>query len=124
MKDIVWQFLQPAINVGLTEFDFWEMTLAEVQRYIEGAVWRMRTQAQYDYTLSNLIGISVGRVVSNEVHLPSIEEAYPNLFEEVSEEEVSAKEEEIAITNSTNRFMEFALRHNASVKQKGENNDE
>lgn len=99
------------------------MTLAEIQRYIDGAVWRMRTQAQYDYTLSNLIGISVGRVVSNEVQIPPIEQAYPNLFEEVDEDEVAAKEEEIAVTNSTNRFMEFALRHNA-MKQKGENNND
>lgn len=115
--------LQPAINVGLTEFDFWEMTIAEVQRYVDGAVWRMRTKAQYDYMLADLIGISVSRVMSNEVQFPSIASVYPNLFEAEAEEVVAAREEEIAITNSTNRFMEFALKHNASVKQKGENND-
>jgi hypothetical protein len=115
--------LQPAINVGLTEFDFWQMTIAEAQRYVDGAVWRMRTKAQYDYILADLIGISVSRVMSNEVQYPPIEDAYPNLFDKPSEEEVEAKKEEIAITNSTNRFMEFALKHNASVKQKGENND-
>lgn len=123
MKDIVWQFLQPAINVGLEEFNFWEMTLAEIQRYIEGAEWRMRTKAQYDYMLSDLIGISVGRMMSNEIHLPPIESVYPNLFEEVDEEEKAQKEEEIAVANSTNRFMEFALKHNA-MKQKGENNND
>ena len=114
--------LQPAINVGLREFDFWEMTLAEVQRYIQGAEWRMRTKAQYDYVSANLIGVSVGRVISNEIQFPPIEEVYPNLFEKPDEEEVAAKEEEIATINSTNRFMEFALRHNA-MKQKGEVND-
>ena len=109
--------------MGLTEFNFWEMTLAEVQRYIDGAEWRMRTQAQYDYTLANLIGISVSRVMSNDVKFPSIEKVYPNLFADVDKAEMQSKEEEIAITNSTNRFMEFAMKHNAAVKKKGENND-
>jgi hypothetical protein len=116
--------LQPAINVGLTEFDFWSMTLIEVNRYIEGAEWRMRTKAQYDYALANLIGISVGRVMSNEIEFPPIEDVYTNLFEKPNEEEVKSKQEEIAITNSTNRFMEFALKHNAAMKQKGETNDD
>lgn len=124
MTDTVWQMLQPAINVGLTEFDFWRMTVAEVQRYVDGAVWRMRTQAQYDYTLANLFGISVSRVMSNEVEFPPIEDVYTNLFEKPSEEEVQAKKEEVATINSTNRFMEFALKHNAAVKQKGEINDD
>lgn len=98
------------------------MTVAEVQRYINGAEWRMKTKAQYDYVLADLIGISVGRVMSNEVHLPDIADVYPNLFEKESEEKIEAKKEEVAAINSTNRFMEFALRHNA-MKQKGENNN-
>lgn len=115
--------LQPAINVGLDESSFWEMTLAEIQRYIKGAEWRMRTKAQYDYMLANLIGVSVGRIMSNEIQFPPIEEVYTNLFDKPDEEEVAAKEEEVAIINSTNRFMEFALKHNA-MKKKGEVNDD
>ena len=95
------------------------MTVAEVQRYIEGAEWRMRTQAQYDYVLADLIGVSVSRVMSSEVQFPDIADVYPNLFEKPSEEEIKSKEEEVATVNSTNRFMEFALKHNA-MKQKGE----
>lgn len=98
------------------------MTLGEIQRYIEGAEWRMRTKAQYDYALADLIGISVSRTMSNEIKLPPIEDVYTNLFEKPSEEEVAAKQEEVAIINSTNRFMEFALKHNA-MKKKGEIND-
>lgn len=95
------------------------MTVAEIQRYIEGAEWRMRTQAQYDYVLADLIGVSVSRVMSSEVHFPDIADVYPNLFEKESEEEIQTKQEEIATVNSTNRFMEFALKHNA-MKKKGE----
>lgn len=114
--------LQPAINLGLDEERFWEMTVAEIQRYTEGATWRMRTQAQFDYMLANLIGVSVARVVSKEAEFPSIEKVYPTLFtaEEVSKEQEKVKEEEAKITNSKNRFLEFAMKHNAKIRAKEE----
>lgn len=37
--------LQPAINLGLDEERFWEMTVAEVERYTDGAIWRLKSQA-------------------------------------------------------------------------------
>lgn len=112
------QLLQPAINFGLEEEKFWEMTIAEIKRFIEGATWRMKSKAQFDYMLANLIGVSVSRVISKEAEFPSIEKVYPVLFEkELAEQEKQQKEEEIAITNSTNRFLEFALKHNARIKE-------
>lgn len=98
------------------------MTVAEVQRAMEGAVWRMKAQAQFDYSLANTIGFSVGRVVDNKITLPAIEDIYPDLFQEEikkrEEEEKLAQQEAIATQNSVNRFMEFALKHNAK-KRKG-----
>lgn len=82
----------------------------------------MKSQAQFDYMLANLIGVSVARIVSKEAEFPSIEKVYPTLFtaEEISEEEKKVKEEEAMITNSKNRFLEFALKHNARLKTKEE----
>lgn len=82
----------------------------------------MRTQAQFDYMLANLIGVSVARVVSKEAEFPSIEKVYPTLFtaEEVSKEQEKVKEEEAKITNSKNRFLEFAMKHNAKIRAKEE----
>jgi hypothetical protein len=92
------------------------MTVAEIERYLQGAVWRMKNQAQFDYTLANLIGVSVGRIVDGGNDFPSLEEVYPDLFEE----EIKNKptEEEVNMTNSTNRFLEFALKHNAKLEKK------
>lgn len=92
------------------------MTLAEIERWQEGAIFRLKSKAQLDYTLANLIGVSVGRMMSKDVQYPNIEDVYPNLFEKEKEER--NEEAEIA-TNNINRFMEFALRHNAMMK-KGE----
>jgi hypothetical protein len=112
--------LQPAINLGLPEREFWEMTVAEIERFVKGAEYRMRLQAQMDYMLGNLIGISVGRCVSKDVTYPPIEKVYPTLFEAPSPEEVQKEEEEKLVTNSTNRFMEFAMKHNAKFNKNKE----
>lgn len=109
--------LQPAINLGLEEEKFWEMTVAEIERYMEGATWRYKMKAQFDYILADLTGISIARVVSKGATMPTIEEVYPTLFEA---ELKKKREEEIRITNSTNRFMEFALKHNAKINTKKE----
>lgn len=121
MTDIAQKLLQPAINVGLSELDFWNMTKAEIERYVEGAIWRMRSQAQFDYCLADLIGISVARVMSDDVEYPPIEKIYPTLFDDVIQEQKRQQEEELRMVDSTNRFMEFALKHNARIREGVEN---
>lgn len=114
------QLLQPAINLGLPEREFWEMTVAEITRYVQGAEYRMKLQAQMDYMLGNLIGISVARCVSKDATYPPIEKVYPSLFEAPPQEEIERVEEEKLVTNSTNRFMEFAMKHNANFRKNKE----
>lgn len=116
MTDIAWRLLQPALNLGLSEFDYWNMTVAEVVRYCEGATWRTKTQAQLDYVLADLIGASVARLMTSNAKYPPIEQVYPTLF---TEEARQAREEEERLRNSTNRFMEWAMRHNAKKRNKG-----
>lgn len=121
---MVMALLQPSINLGLLERDFWDMTPGEVERYSKGAVWRLQSQAQFDYSLANLIGVSVGRIMGGGEY-PSIYEVYPELFqEEIEAAEKQRKEEEEAMEKSRNRFLEFALKHNAKMKKKGAENKE
>lgn len=88
---------------------------------MEGATWRMKSKAQFDYILGNLIGVSVARVISKEAEYPSIEKVYPSLFEaEIDKAKEEEKEEEARLTNSKNRFLEFALKHNAKLRNKEE----
>lgn len=118
MYDIAYKLLQPCINLGLDEEKFWDMTVAELQRYCDGALWRIKQRASLDYVLANLIGVSNARLLSSEVKYPSLEEAYPDLFAaEIEKEKQRIKAEEIAIQNSTNRFLEFARRHNAKKRR-------
>lgn len=96
------------------------MTVAEINRFIEGAKHQMKMRAQFDYMLGNLIGISVARCISKEATYPPIEKVYPTLFEAPSPEEVQREEEEKIVTNSTNRFLEFAMKHNANFNKNKE----
>ena len=90
------------------------MTIAEIQRFIEGATWRYKMNAQFDYQLADLIGVSVARLLSSNAKLPTLEEVYPTLFEK--EEKPIVKEDTTTI--SQNRFLAFAQAHNARM-QKG-----
>ena len=92
------------------------MTKAEVERYLQGAVWRLKQQAQFDYSLAELIGASVARVLDSSNSFPSLYDMYPNLFEE---EKAAESKVETATTNSINNFMAFAMSHNAKMKNKG-----
>ena len=85
------------------------MTIAEVSRAIESRVrvknLEAKEKATYDYILADLIGRSVGRVYSSSVQMPSINDAYPSLFQttEAQEKQQKAKQELSAI-----RFKQFA----------------
>ena len=90
------------------------MTLAEVERFLKGAEYRMKLRAQFDYSLANLIGVSVSRLFDNSGSFPAIADVYPNLFED--EKPTEADDVEIATTNSINNFLAFAMKHNAKMK--------
>ena len=100
------------------------MTVAEITRYTEGAVWRLKTQAQLDYALADLIGVSVARIMSSDVKYPTINEVYPALFEpQEDEKQVEIKQQQMTET-SANRFLQFALQHNARMRQGDETTNE
>lgn len=118
MYDMAFKLLQPCINFGLEESKFWDMTVAEIQRFVDGAMWRYKQKASLDYALANLIGISNARLLSQDVDYPSLENAYPSLFaDEIEAAEADRKAEEAAVQKSTNRFLEFAKKHNTKIRR-------
>ena len=81
-------------------------------------MWRLKSKAQFDYILADLIGISAGRMASNDVKYPALEDAYPDLFNDKEKKE-EHDDAEIA-TNNINRFLQFAMAHNAAMTKGGE----
>jgi hypothetical protein len=104
--------------MGISEHDFWIMTLAELERLLDSKKRVMRQTAQekatYDYILADLIGRSVSRIYSSSNSMPEISTAYPTLFdnEEIQEQKAIKKAELSAL-----RFRQFADSYNKKFRE-------
>lgn len=104
--------------MGISEHDFWSMTLAELERLINSKKRIQRDQAKekaaFDYVLADLIGRSVSRIYNSSNKLPEISEAYPSLFDtQEVEDQKQAKRDEL----SALRFKQFANSYNNKFKE-------
>lgn len=114
-----------ALDYGITERDFWDMTVIEVQRAVTSKekVRKLNNQekAFFDYNLAMLIGKAVSKVLGDKNDLPTIEEAYQSLFvEELAQKKAQEhkRKEELSIE----RFKQFAQSHNHKLRG-GETNE-
>lgn len=119
-SNIAYKVLNNALDYGISEFDFWNMTLAELNRAVESKKRLQKVQAQekayYDYILGDLIGRSIARIHSSSNHYPAVHEAYPALFDaEVVEESIQEKKDELSVL----RFKQFAQSYNKKFKEVG-----
>lgn len=106
--------------MGITEHEFWSMTLAELGRSIESKKRvmkdRAKEKASYDYILANLIGISVSRIYDKNAKLPEITTVYPTLFDSAElQEQKQKKQDEL----SAARFKQFANSFNKRFEKGG-----
>ena len=113
--------LDNAMDWGLSEYEFWNMTIAEIFRYIESKkrVQKQRSQekAIFDYKLAELVGVSVSRIYSKSVSMPPIEEAYAAFFDKKEiEEQRQEKQDEL----SALRFKQFADAFNKKFRERRE----
>jgi hypothetical protein len=96
----------------MSEFDFWNMTLAELSRWFaakrKATLLDMKQQAIMDYALADLIGQSMSRLYSSTGKMQKIEEAYSFIFTEEDTEAIRKKEEERKAELSALRFKQFA----------------
>ena len=111
--------LNNALDYGLKESEFWEMTLAELDRYVESqkrlVKYKAREKATFDYILATSIGLAVGRSFSgSDEDFPEIHEIYPSLFDGKDRE---AEKQERKDELSALRFKQFANFHNDKYKE-------
>lgn len=97
LNKLFFNLLENALYYGIEEERYWSMTYGEVIRSIKAKVKKekndYKARLTADYALANLIGVSVGRLLSKDAKLPSLFECYPDLFKEEIEEERRSKEE-------------------------------
>ena len=109
--------MESALDWGLTEQEFWFMTLGELERIVESKKRVQKVQAQekasYDYILADLIGKSIARIYSSSARMPEISEVYPTLFDS---KEMEEKKQEKKAELSALRFKQFAESYNKKFK--------
>ncbi len=111
------KWLHTALDFGITEQDFWCMTIGELQRAFESKARVMELEAKqhasFDYILSDIIGKSISRLYGSSNKMPTLSEAYPSLFDKAQEEEeMQRKQDEL----SALRFKLYANSFNKRFK--------
>lgn len=98
------------------------MTPGEVVRLTQARSRIRRLEAQerasYDYILANLIIKGVSITLGSKGNFPTIEEAYPGLFDDLAEkrnEELNKQKMNL----SALRFRQFAQSYNDKFKKQG-----
>ena len=98
------------------------MTPGEVVRFAQSRARIRRVEAQerasYDYILANLIVKGVGMTLGSKGSFPTLEEAYPGLFDDIAakrNEEIQNKK----MSLSALRFRQFAQSYNDKFKKQG-----
>lgn len=124
-SDYVFTWLENCLDYGLAEADFWNMTLAEIDRALNSKRRQLeneqRIRATYDYILADLIGRSIGRLYSSSNKMPELADAYPSLFDsEEIQEQKQANKQELSVI----RFKQFAETYNKKFIGGGKVTDE
>lgn len=117
-SSFVYKWLDNSLDYGITEQEFWNMTLAELERLIKSKRRIMENEAKqratFDYVLADLIGRSISRIYHSNNKIPPIAEVYPTLFDSADiEEKKQAKKDEL----SALRFKQFADTFNKRFKE-------
>lgn len=106
---------------GITEEQFWNMTIAELERAVrvekKKNEFERKQRAIDEYRFADLIGISVSRSFSKENRMPQIAEVYPDLFD-TAEVQEAKKQKQTEL--SALRFIHFAQSHNSKFKREEE----
>lgn len=117
-SNIIYSWLESALDIGIEEENFWNMTLAEIVRKVDSfkrqKKLELQERATFDYKLADLIGRSVARIYGSSNRMPDISEVYPTIFDT---EELKDKKQEKKNELSVLRFKQFAQSFNERFKQ-------
>lgn len=118
--------LDNALDLGLSEAEFWDMTIAELNRFSQSKARVLKRQAQeqatFDYIQAQLIIRGISSVLGSGDELPSLEDVYSGLFkEEEIVKEREEKKQQLKMELSVLRFKQYANFHNRKYEEVAKN---
>lgn len=121
LEELIYASLDNALDYGIREIDFWDMTLAEISREVKSKERirkiEMQERASYDYIQAGLIGKYISVILDGKGSIPAIEEAYPGVFDDLIKQQQEERERKKAELSAL-RFRQFAQSYNNSFKNK------
>mgnify|MGYP006932867496 CR=1 FL=1 len=107
--------------MGLTEFDFWRMTIAELNRAIASRVRVRKTELQerayFDYVLAQLVTKGVNIALTGRGDLPALADVYSNLLDDETKAQKEKAVDQKKMELSSLRFKLFAQSYNKRFKE-------
>lgn len=117
----MFNWLETALDYGVSEDEFWDMSLSEFLRCIESKRraerLRLQERAYMDWRLANLVALSVSRLYSASATYPDCEDYYSALFDDEQKKIVEEKKWERKQELSVLRFKQFADSYNKRFKE-------
>lgn len=108
--------LENALDIGISEFDFWNMTFAEINRLSESKkrvkLNKLKEKAVFDYNQACLIGRAMAMSFNKNASMPDLYKAYPSIFTDGTDKQDSKQDELFAL-----RFKLFANDYNKRYKE-------
>ncbi len=118
-SDKVDSYLANALDIGLREHEFWDMTFVELENYFDSRRRVMKAEreekATFDYILGDLIGRSLARIYNAQNEYPKIYEIYPTIF---NKQEIEQAEFDRRMELSALRLQEFTKSFNEKLSKK------
>jgi hypothetical protein len=123
-SDRFYKWLDNALDYGITEEQFWNMTIGELRRAVRSKLRVRKLEAQqkasFDYTLAQSIGRACGMAFGTvKSEFPDIGSVYPTLFDS---EEIKRKKQERQAELSALRFKQFAESFNQKFNKEAAKN--
>lgn len=112
-----------ALQYGISIFDYWNMTIKEINQFIKSTQLIEKQKIQEIYLQASLQANFVGYILNGE-KVPPIQEVFPEIYQEEIELD-RKKREENEIILFEHQMMAWAKAHNewrAKHKKDGENN--
>lgn len=118
LSELATKWLDDALDLGLTEREFWQMTLGELRRWFASARRRIleerRERATFDYRQAKMIGHCFAACFSKSNKPPEIEEIYPELF---NDEEYREAKHEAEAERWAAQFRAFMAASDARIEK-------
>lgn len=123
-SDYMDDWLKDFLDMGITEWQFWDMTITELNNHAESYARVQKRKAKEkafaDYRLADLIGYSMARLYSKEATYPEIYDVYPAIFDREVIEEARQEEQN---KRTYEWLKQFTDSFNNSKSKEGKDSD-